>query len=205
MRQVGWLAGADGALTFPNFGRHNGRDAKRKAQTAERNQRMRSRSGVSTLANDDKQRDARSVTEASPEKSREEKNRRRKKPAVAALTPEVMNQFVEAWNATGLVQCRSLTEKRRAALRARLTDDDWRTSWREALDLAAESSFCRGEKGWRANVDWFLKSDTVTQLCEGKFTDSTSRKGESTQNVPQERLTAEQMKYREDCAHAAQK
>ncbi|NQV24327.1 MAG: hypothetical protein HQ518_08150 [Rhodopirellula sp.] len=206
MCQVGWLAGADGALMFPNFGRHNGRDAKRKAQTAERNQRMRSRCEVSPLADDDEKRDAPSVTEASPEKSREEKSRqRKKKPAVAALPPEVMSQFVDAWNATGLVQCRSLTEKRRAALRVRLTDDDWKTSWREALDRAAQSSFCRGgnDRGWRGDVDWFLKPDTVTQLCEGKFDDSKGGKGKSTQDVPQQRLTAEQKKYLEGRAHVA--
>jgi len=84
MRQVGWLAGSDGALRFPNFERHNGRDAKRKAQTALRNQQMRSRSEVSPLADDDKQGDAVSVTNASPEKSEEKTKEKSRKKTVAA-------------------------------------------------------------------------------------------------------------------------
>lgn len=36
MRAVGWLEGEDGLLSFPNFGRHNGRTAKERAQTNRR-------------------------------------------------------------------------------------------------------------------------------------------------------------------------
>jgi hypothetical protein len=31
LRSVGWLGGQDGALTFPNFARHNGKEAKKRA------------------------------------------------------------------------------------------------------------------------------------------------------------------------------
>lgn len=34
MRKVGWLAGRDGALTFPHFDRHNGQTAKNRGLTA---------------------------------------------------------------------------------------------------------------------------------------------------------------------------
>jgi hypothetical protein len=33
LRKVGWLSGEDGALSFPNFDRHNGKTAKNRAQT----------------------------------------------------------------------------------------------------------------------------------------------------------------------------
>ncbi len=41
MREVGWLTGTDGDLTFPGFDRHNGETAKERAQTARRNVKLR--------------------------------------------------------------------------------------------------------------------------------------------------------------------
>jgi hypothetical protein len=44
MREVGWLTGKDGAITFPNFERHNGETAKKRALAAKRKVTERSRS-----------------------------------------------------------------------------------------------------------------------------------------------------------------
>ncbi len=43
MRAVGWLSGRDGDLTFPNFLRHNGESAKRRASETKRKQKSRSK------------------------------------------------------------------------------------------------------------------------------------------------------------------
>ena len=59
LRKVGWLEGRDTSLSFPRFAEHNGQTAKKRAQTADR------------VA---KKRNAASVTEALPEKRREEKS-----------------------------------------------------------------------------------------------------------------------------------
>lgn len=59
MENVGWLRSRNGGLTLPNFDYHNGKTAKNRAQT-------RKRVG--------KHRNARSVTDALPEKRREEKS-----------------------------------------------------------------------------------------------------------------------------------
>jgi len=63
MRNVGWLAGESGSLSFPNFTEHNGLTAKKRAETKER------------VA---KHRNAKSVTDVTqkvlPEKRREEKS-----------------------------------------------------------------------------------------------------------------------------------
>ena len=59
LRKVGWMEGRDGALTFPNFTEHNGQTAKTRANTAKRVE---------------KHRNAASVTQALPEKRREEKS-----------------------------------------------------------------------------------------------------------------------------------
>lgn len=43
MRKVGWLAGEDGALSFPGFCRHNGRSAKARAAERRKKQEQRER------------------------------------------------------------------------------------------------------------------------------------------------------------------
>lgn len=93
---------------------------------------------------------------------------------------DIFQEFIKTWNKSGLTNCRKLTDKRRKALRARLQDPDWKDSWREALSRAAKSPFCRGqgERGWKADVDWFLKPDSVTKILEGKYDDQTPRTGQ---------------------------
>jgi len=91
-------------------------------------------------------------------------------------------EFTEAWSTSGLTRCRKLTDKRRKALRTRLADPDWKASWREALDRAAQSSFCRGQndRGWKADIEWFLQPDSVVKLLEGKYDDQKPRTGQRT-------------------------
>lgn len=43
MRDVGWLSGDDGAISFPRFDRHNGETAKKRVLASERQRRKRSR------------------------------------------------------------------------------------------------------------------------------------------------------------------
>jgi hypothetical protein len=82
------------------------------------------------------------------------------------------DEFLKAWNAVPHFRgCRKMTAARLKHFRARASDPSWSSSWREALDRAAASPFCRGEndRGWRADVDWFLRPDTATKILEGKY------------------------------------
>jgi hypothetical protein len=45
MRTVGWLGGRDGCLSFPNYDRHNGETAKRRASESKRKSDVRKMSG----------------------------------------------------------------------------------------------------------------------------------------------------------------
>lgn len=189
MRHVGWLAGSDGALMFPNFERHNGYQAKRKAQNVVRNQRLRTKPDGNSDAG---QRDAVSVTICTPDKTRHRQDNGRKPADAGALSAD-LDEVLNAWNASVLTSCRKLTDKRRSVLRSRLADADWKADWRQALDRAAKSSFCRGEndRSWRADIDWFLRPDTVTQLLEGKFDDRNGQRGPAAADDVMERHTAE--------------
>ncbi len=108
-----------------------------------------------------------------------------------SLTP---SQFLKEWNAAGLTQASIMSEKRCVLLRARLRVPHWVTNWREALSRASSSPFCtgQGDGGWIANVDWFLRPDTVTQILEGKY----DRKFTSNSRSPPGSAIAEKIRSR---------
>lgn len=88
-----------------------------------------------------------------------------------APTPE---EFAADWNqsaeAAGLPLIRTMSDKRKRALRSRGRDADWCATWRKAIHRIHASPFLLGSNGsWRANVDWFLKADSVTAILEGKY------------------------------------
>ena len=82
--------------------------------------------------------------------------------------------FVQRWNFIQVVTpCRARTKKRVAAYRERRKDPWWQENRDDALARLQASHFCTGggERGWRADVDWFLRPDTVAHLIEGKYDD----------------------------------
>jgi hypothetical protein len=95
-----------------------------------------------------------------------------------ALVPIVPGaDFLAAWNGAavdaGWRLCRNLSPKRLKALRARQADPFWREHWRAAIDRAKPIPGLRGsnDRNWRANVDWFLRPETVTRITEGFYDD----------------------------------
>jgi hypothetical protein len=97
-----------------------------------------------------------------------------------AAPPITPDEFMAAWNAkVVLTPCRKMTNSRKKALRTRLADPTWASSWRDALNRAATSPFCRGEndRRWKANVEWFLRPDTVTRILEGQYDDNARTNG----------------------------
>lgn len=70
LRQVGWLLDGDDGVLVPAFDKHNGESAKKRAQSADRQRRSRANRDTGH---------ANSVTEARPEKRREEKSSKKGK------------------------------------------------------------------------------------------------------------------------------
>lgn len=86
----------------------------------------------------------------------------------------------QKWNETdGLPEARTLSEKRKTAIRARLKDSFFVENWMTALKRIPRIPFLTGEnsRGWKADFDWFLQPDSVAKIMEGKY---------STQQRPQE-------------------
>jgi hypothetical protein len=103
-----------------------------------------------------------------------------KSPAAETMrrtTTLASSEVLTAWNEmaqqAGLPLAREMTPKRCAALRAQMKNTDWVTHWREALARVGQSGFLRGRGGlgWKADLDWFLRPDTVTLILEGKYDD----------------------------------
>lgn len=85
------------------------------------------------------------------------------------------SEVIDAWNEQGVFpKADKVTSSRQRSLKARLADPYFVENWREALARARGSPFCRGdnERGWRANIDWFLRPDTVPKLMEGQYSDA---------------------------------
>lgn len=90
--------------------------------------------------------------------------------------PDSINpgDLVVAWNrCVGLAPITSMTAKRKTALRARSRDPIFRDNWQAAIQRVGTTVFCcgGGPRGWRADVDWFLRPDTIVQIMEGKYDD----------------------------------
>jgi len=99
---------------------------------------------------------------------------------------EPKEDVLTAWNETAkaasLRTARSLNDGRRRAIAARMKSAEWREGWRGALSKVQGSAFCGGEndRGWVANLDWFLRPGTVMKLLEGQYDGSarTARKAQ---------------------------
>jgi hypothetical protein len=84
--------------------------------------------------------------------------------------------LVSEWNAMaercGLPKVRDVTDKRKRAIAARLRDRRWRLEYPDGLRKIGESDFLRGRvrgKPWKADLDWFLKPDSLTKILEGVY------------------------------------
>jgi hypothetical protein len=82
-------------------------------------------------------------------------------------------EFEMAWNSqvANVPKVKAWTAGRAAKLKTRLADPYWRDNWRAALAKIGASPFLQGDgsTGWRADVDWFLKPDSVARILEGKY------------------------------------
>jgi hypothetical protein len=125
---------------------------------------------------------SRNVTDTSPERmpyqeqeqeqKQKQEQEQEQEPLRGVAAGPLPSEFLEAWNAIPqFVHAKKMTSKRVATLRARIADKDWSASWRQALERASRLPFCcgAGEKGWHADIDWFLRPDTVTKILEGKY------------------------------------
>jgi len=91
-----------------------------------------------------------------------------------AVAADSLSGLVAKWNTIpGIIHCRSITAARKIAYRVRASDPTWLASVDEALSRIGASRFCHGDgdRGWIADLDWFLRPGSVAHLIEGKYDD----------------------------------
>jgi hypothetical protein len=84
----------------------------------------------------------------------------------------VANTVVNEWNMIdGVTVCRAVTPARRKKIAERMRDAFWKQNWREAIDKIRNLKCLQGanDQNWRADIDWFLRPDTVAKVLEGKY------------------------------------
>lgn len=85
-----------------------------------------------------------------------------------------LEAFVTLWNQTitaPLPQCRGLSDKRKAHIRARLSERPF-GEWLALFQRVNDTPFLRGEndRGWVASLDWLVSSpDNALKVLEGKY------------------------------------
>ena len=92
------------------------------------------------------------------------------------VTPnKVLEDAIAGWNdlaaVAGLAGVQRLTEPRRRALKARLSEAGGIEGWLAMLERVRDSSFLTGgnDRGWRADFDFVVKESNFTKIMEGKY------------------------------------
>lgn len=64
-----------------------------------------------------------------------------------------------------------ITDNRRSAARTRLKDPFFREHWKSGMEAIPERPFLLGQndRGWKADIDWFLTPEAITKIVEGKY------------------------------------
>lgn len=174
---VGWVKEESGGLRFPNFDRWNTSSTKARLKDRKRKQEERAseKCPENTGQNADKTR-----TKSGPHNSTVQDKTRQDR------TGQNPTEVFDAWNSLGspFPKIVKATEKRMTSCRLRLEDSWWREHWREALPRIKNSTFCRGEndRGWVADIEFFLRPDSVAKTIEGKYDDRIKKTG---QEIPQ--------------------
>ena len=92
-------------------------------------------------------------------------------PRPPSLSPaDILVEWNSMAKRTGIPKA-SMTSSRRKSLKERLKDRQWRESFRDAIAAIPKIPFLTGsnDRGWRANIDWFIRPDSVAKTIEGVY------------------------------------
>jgi hypothetical protein len=173
LQSVGWLTIDDSGafVATPNFDRHNGESAKKRAEKARRQKKWRD-GGADVGANVD----ARAPQESLPDKSKSKSNKTASavSPTSSAdddghLSPDwVLSTWNEAAERAGVPKARAMTADRTAKARKRLRHPGWADTFVEATERLPVPNDERFQ--WQPDLDWMLANETnALKIVEGKY------------------------------------
>lgn len=82
-----------------------------------------------------------------------------------------LDAYNEIAEQAGWPKAQKLTQQRRSAIRQRLRDAGGLEGWQDALAKAKAIPWLSGQndRGWKANLDFFLQAKSFTKLMEGAY------------------------------------
>lgn len=168
MKKVGWLE--DGEI--PNFARHLGESAKKRAKDAERKRKSRETSEACPI---------KSVTEIGPEERREEKTLKDLSPAVKTTASIPYEAIKDAYHSVlpTLPQVRTLTTKRKGQIKQRWNSEPAHQDidfWKNYFQYISSSDWLmgrveasNGRNVFTADLEWITKESNFVKITEGKY------------------------------------
>lgn len=177
MQESGWVVVSEDGVSLPNFDRHNGETAKKRALTAKRVAHHRSKCNAAAV-----------TASVTPALAREEKRRYIEEAkaslsptgddgvpacpheAIVALYHEILpaNPRIRVWDGA-----------RASHLRARWREDPKRQSldyWRRFFEYIAQSPFLTGRtnggkdgRPFLPGLDWMVKAGNFAKIIEGRY------------------------------------
>lgn len=82
------------------------------------------------------------------------------------------DEIFKLWNSfRELQKIAKVSAERKAKAKIRLRDSFFREHWKSAIEKIAKTPFLLGQndRGWTADIDWFLKPESLTRIVEGKY------------------------------------
>jgi hypothetical protein len=82
-------------------------------------------------------------------------------------------QVFEFWNSfPQLPKIMRISKERKAKMRTRLKDFFFRENWKAGIEAIPTRPFLIGQndRGWKADIEWFMQPDSLTKIMEGKYT-----------------------------------
>lgn len=118
----------------------------------------------------------RPFTETQPEEplEQEESAKEQSDPGKGRSVPRgIYEEIVALYNeiCVSFPRLRSLSDARRKAIKARLTNGYTVDSFRELFQKAEASSFLKGknDRNWRATFDWLIKDSNMAKVIDGNY------------------------------------
>lgn len=142
-----------------------------------------------------KHRAKRNVSETAPETEAEQKEESPLPPKGKA--PLDYGQIQKRWNDLarqhGLPICEVMTDRRRAAIRARFNEYDLDAIHR-AIDAVFVSPLCLGrKKDWRADFDFVFQAKSFDRLVQGSYSDDRPEQPVSPEQAERSRQTLDRL------------
>lgn len=162
LRQVGWLSGKNGKITLPQFERHNGETAKKRASTNRRVAKSRSKKSVeskSVTSEGNGNVTPEALQKALPEKRREEKSIE-SKDSITPLPPEGELELESESQELGITKTNDLLEEfwqlMPSTSRNRSTKSKVKSAWQriKKSEKPTPDAFLDSVRAWIESDDW---------------------------------------------------